>query len=49
MHLGSGFKVLKYLNANTLSPRHLRNRARLMRSYRARSPQIAAFPVVLQI
>lgn len=42
-------KVLRYINPNTLSPRHLWNRVRMMRSYRDRSPHIAAFPVVLQI
>lgn len=45
----SYYKVLRYLNANTLSLSHLKNRVRLMRSYQQRSSHIAAFPVVLQI
>ena len=41
--------ILRYLNTHTVSPKHLRNRIRLMRGYQNRNTRIAAFPVVLQI
>lgn len=51
MNYLTNFKILKYINSNTLSLPHLKNRISLMLHYLHKKPQISTlcFPSVLQI